>query len=120
MSTYDDISNAIAAHGRWKQTLREAIKTGVCESTPERVKQDNNCSFGKWLHERIDPKDKNSAFYDEVVDLHAKFHLEAGSILELALNGAPDKATSLMQIRGQFSILSANLTSKMKQWQLTL
>ncbi|MET1255541.1 CZB domain-containing protein [Aliikangiella maris] len=64
MSTYDEISKAIAAHGQWKQKLRTAIDTGECESTPERVKQDNNCSFGKWLHERIDLAAKESPHLD--------------------------------------------------------
>ena len=31
--------------------LRQAIKSDKCESTSEKVKKDNNYSFGKWLHE---------------------------------------------------------------------
>ena len=53
MSVHDEIDKAISAHGMWKQKLRNAIDTGECESTPAKVKMDNNCAFGKWLYERI-------------------------------------------------------------------
>ena len=116
MSTKDEINQAITAHGQWKQTLRSAISTGECVSTPEKVKMDNNCSFGKWLHERIDPDAKNTPNYPEIVDLHAQFHIEASKILTFALNGDQDQANELMKLTGEFSRLSAELTRKMKAW----
>ncbi len=120
MSTHEEINKAIAAHGMWKQKLRTAIDTGECESTPEKVKLDNNCAFGKWLYERIDPAAKDSSFYVEVVDLHARFHKEAGGILALALNGNKETANELMGITKDFAKYSGALTKKMKEWQETL
>jgi methyl-accepting chemotaxis protein len=120
MSTKDEITKAISAHRMWKQKLRLAIITGECESTPERVKMDNNCSFGKWLHERIDPSVKTSSFYLKVVDLHAQFHKEAGKILEFALNGKKHEADELMGLGKDFSKLSDLLIQTMKEWQQSL
>lgn len=120
MSVHDEIDKAIAAHGQWKAKLRTAIDTRQCESTPDKVKKDDNCSFGKWLHQRIDSSYKSSAYYDEVVDLHAKFHREAGGILELALKGDTEQANELMKIGGNFTSYSGQLTRKMKEWQATL
>ncbi|MCO7225277.1 CZB domain-containing protein [Pleionea sp. CnH1-48] len=120
MSTYDEISKAIAAHGQWKNKLRNAIDTGKCESTPAKVKQDNNCSFGKWLHGRIDPQAKSSSYYSTVVNLHADFHKEAGSILEVALSGDKNSASQRIGLGSEFSRLSAELTKTMKAWQDSL
>ena len=120
MSVHDEIDKAIAAHGQWKQKLRTAIDTGECESTPAKVKMDCNCSFGKWLHERIEPSAKDNHFYEEAVSLHAQFHQEAGSILELALNGKGDEAHDLLALGGNFSKYSAALTKTLKNWQQTL
>jgi len=120
MSVHDEIDKAIAAHGMWKQKLRKAIDSGECESTPAKVKMDNNCAFGKWLHERIDAETKGSHFYNDVVDLHAKFHKEAGAILELALNGKPEDANKLLGLGGDFAKYSGALTRTMKEWQSTL
>lgn len=120
MSMHKDIDQAILAHSNWKQTLRIAIDTGKCESTPAKVKMDNNCSFGKWLYERIDPSVKGTKHYNEVVDLHAQFHKEAGSILELALDGKKDEANERMKLGSLFSSLSSKLTLKMRAWQETL
>lgn len=120
MSVHDEIDKAISAHSAWKQKLRSAIDTQQCESTPDKVKADNNCGFGKWLHERIDPSVKSSLHYNEVVKLHAAFHTAAGSILELALNGDVHEANKLMGISGDFAKYSGALTVKMKEWQSTL
>ena len=120
MSVHDEIDKAISAHGTWKQKLRRAVDTGECESTPEKVKMDNNCAFGKWLHERIDPSVKSSPYYSEVVSLHAQFHKEAGAILELALEGDKEQAKKLLSITGNFAKCSGALTRKMQEWQGSL
>lgn len=120
MSVKEEIDKAIAAHGQWKQKLRDAIDSGSCESTPDRVKQDNNCSFGKWLHYRIDPSVKSSEQYNEILKLHADFHREAGAILEIALNGDAQTATERMKIGGDFARLSAEMTRKLTSWRDTL
>jgi hypothetical protein len=120
MSTHDEISKAISAHGQWKQKLRTAIDTGQCESTPDKVKMDNNCSFGKWLYDRIDPAVKSSPFYTKIVKLHAEFHQEAGSILEIALAGDKTAASARIALGSVFAKLSAQLTHEMKEWQGTL
>jgi hypothetical protein len=120
MSFSEEISQAISAHGRWKQKLRTAIEEGECESTPEKVSKDNNCSFGKWLHERINPEAKNSPYYTEIVYLHAEFHKEAGAILKFALAGDKEEAEIRIKLGSKFSKTSSLLTSKMKEWQESL
>ncbi len=120
MSVHDEIDKAVAAHGAWKQKLRSAIDTGKSESTPAKVKMDNNCSFGKWLYERIDPKAKGSPYYNDILKMHADFHKEAGAILELALKGNKDQANDLMKLGSNFSKISAKLTTTMKSWQKSL
>ncbi len=120
MKVQDEIHQAIAAHGKWKVKLRNAIDSGECESTPQKVKKDYNCSFGKWLRFRIDDEYKESSYYKEVVALHANFHKEAGTILELALTGNKDEAKEMLKVGGNFASCSARLTKKMIEWQNSL
>ncbi len=117
MSIHDEINAGISAHGAWKEKLLKAIETGESEVAPNVVKTDHNCAFGQWLHKDIDSDAKNSPHYKDIVDLHAQFHQEAGSILELAINGSKDKADELMGSDGKFATLSANLTDKMNEWK---
>lgn len=120
MSSYEEIGKAISAHGQWKMKLRKAIDTGECESTPFRVKQDCNCAFGKWLHQRIDPVTKKTPQYPHIVKLHADFHKEAGSILQVALHGDKEEARTLIALGSNFSRISAELTREMGAWQKSL
>lgn len=120
MATHDEIDKAIGAHGQWKQKLRTAIDTGQSESTPTKVRQDDNCSFGQWLHNRIDPDVKDTPHYSKIVSLHAQFHEEAGAILALALKGEKDDANDRMKLGGKFASISGQLISTMKEWQSTL
>lgn len=120
MNHHEEIRQAIAAHGKWKQKLRSAIDTGECDSTPFRVKQDCNCAFGKWLHQRIDSRSKATPHYSKVLRLHADFHQEAGSILELALSGDKEAARGKLRLGSPFSRVSAELTKEMGAWQQSL
>ena len=117
MSVHDEIDKARSAYGAWKQKLRAAIDTGASELTPEKASKDNDCSFGKWLHERIEASEKESSYYVEIVQLHAEFHLAEGEILRLALLGEKDKAIKLMGLTEEFAQKSGYLTKKMKEWQ---
>lgn len=60
---------------------------------------------------------KQSPHYKEAFDLHAKFHQQAGKILELALNGNPGEAQKLMGPSEPFAKYSAALTLKLKDWK---
>ncbi len=113
----DEIGKAISAHGQWKQKLRFAIDTGASEAQPAKVKKDNNCAFGKWLHEHIAPEEKKSPYYTQVVDLHARFHSEAGIILGLAVIGKKDAANERMKMGSDFSKLSSELTKILQDWR---
>jgi len=117
MDTQDEIMKAISAHSKWKYTLRKVIETGGCESTPERVSQDCNCSLGKWLHHRVDEDLRFGTLYTEIVDYHAQFHIEAGEILELALTRDPAVAGLRIERGSKFAKLSAELIKRLSQWQ---
>lgn len=113
------IDKAIAAHARRKSHLRQAIDTGKSEFTVESVRPENLCEFGKWLRERS-VAEKMSEHYKTVHDLHARFHLEASHVLELALAGEREKATAAMAVGSSFANVSSKLTAAMTAWKLSL
>ncbi len=119
MSELHPIDRAIAAHAKWKSNLRLAIDTGRSEYTVERVRPDYLCDFGKWLLDRP-PAVKTGEHYRNVRDLHARFHLEASRVLELALTGHRDEATAAMAMGGSFASVSAKLTAAMTAWKKAL
>ncbi len=116
MSKSEEIKKAIGAHGMWKVRLRSAVDTGTSEFTVDKVKADNNCDFGKWLH-GLSPDEKKTENWAKVRDLHAKFHVEAAKILENALTGKKDTAAKGLDTSSEFSKLSASLTSAMISWE---
>ena len=117
MSIKDDIDKAIVAHGRWKSKLAAIVETGESDVTPEHVSKDFNCSFGKWLHYRIDPSEKRSALYEEIVALHRAFHKEAGEILDLALKREIAAANERMSLGSEFRRTSSELLRKLEAWK---
>ena len=120
MNTSEEIGKAIMAHGQWKQKLRSAIDSGASDSSPEKVCKDNNCSFGKWLHGRIDPSEKASPHYAKAVKLHAEFHVAAAEVLKLALSGRVVEANQGVALTSKFAKVSGELTREMKAWQQSL
>ncbi len=120
MAILEQIDKAITAHGQWKVNLRNAIDTGHCESTPERVRQDDNCAFGKWLHHHVEPAQKRNPHYTTAMDLHARFHREAGDILAMASAGEKTEAEARMAMGSPFRQLSARLTNELQDWKADL
>ena len=120
MNTSNEIAKAIEVHKSWKIKLKQAIETGLSESTPEKVKLDCHCGFGKWLHNRIDPSVKGSLEYRKTLSLHADFHKAAGNILELALSGKKSEAMALMGIGSEFTKASSTLLRVLEDWKLDI
>ena len=55
--------------------------------------------------------------YKTVHDLHARFHLEASHVLELALAGRREDAKSAMAMGSPFATVSSKLTTALTAWK---
>jgi hypothetical protein len=116
MSTKDAITGGIGAHGKWKQRLLDAIKTGQSEWTPSIVCQDNQCDFGKWLYS-CSAEEQSSPHYSTVKRLHADFHKTAADVLTLALAGKKDDAEKAVDFGSDYAKVSGSLTKEMMAWK---
>ena len=114
-----EIIDAIGAHGNWKQRLRRAIETGNSDFTFDKIKVDNQCDFGKWLHS-LSSDEKKSSHWLNIQQLHAKFHIEAARLLERAMQGKQKEAMDAMAIGNDFTRLSCGLTMAMVKWKSSL
>jgi methyl-accepting chemotaxis protein len=112
-----EINKAIAAHGMWKVRLHDAIEKGTSDYQPKVVALDNACEFGKWFYS-IPAADRPADFWPKVQLLHARFHQEAGRILQLALDGKKEEALGFMtDLRGVFVSTSIELTGTLAEWK---
>jgi len=116
MSIQDEITKGIGAHGKWKQRIISAIQTGQSEWTPETVRQDNQCDFGKWLYS-CSSRDQSSPHFEKVKELHAHFHTVAGGVLEMALTGDKAQAESAVTMDSEYRSISGELTKEMMAWK---
>lgn len=116
MSTKEAIKKGIAAHGMWKQRLIKAIESGQSEWTPAVVCQDNQCEFGKWLYS-CTAEEKSSPHYNNVKELHAKFHQSAAKVLTLALDKKVNQAKQEIASGSDYSNHSKALTMEMMTWE---
>ncbi|GEM_PF-678480 len=104
------ISEAIVTHNHWKFDLKNAIETGQSGLTVDEIQNTHLCTLGKWL-DTVDGK--RLPDYSQIVELHGKFHHEAGKIRYLALTGQPSQAIAKMQLGSLFSQLSSLLIDKL-------
>ena len=109
-------SKVVAAHRKWRERLEQAIEIGSSEFKPSIVRQDNQCEFGKWLHEQATPELAQTAEFQQIKQFHVAFHQEAGRILEIALQGQKTEARHLLGSQGNFVKLSEGLVAKLKEW----
>jgi hypothetical protein len=116
MNETEHINRAIAAHAQWKTRLRQAIESGKSEWTPDSVRPDNRCDFGKWLHS-VSPKETVTERWKKIKALHAEFHKEAARILALAVASRKAEAEAAIALGSQFSKTSADLTLALVDWR---
>ena len=117
MNTNSQVSNALAAHKKWKDRLKQAIHTGRTEFQLEVVKTDDQCDFGRWLYHDVPQEIRQTPTYKTVVQLHADFHLETARVLEMALKGRTVEAERAIGTGSEWSNISFKLSSKLLSWQ---
>ncbi|MCA0041901.1 CZB domain-containing protein [Celeribacter litoreus] len=117
-----DVNTAMAAHKAWLQKFRVAIDERQ-ELDADTICLDNKCELGQWLHGDAKDQFGGHAFYEDTVDVHAKFHLQAAEVAKLINNhqfreasdqlksgAAYQRATNLvLQALVKFKIQSAKL-----------
>jgi hypothetical protein len=116
MSYGADIDKAVAAHGKWKQRLIDAVQTGKSEFTVGNVRVDDRCEFGKWFY-ALPPSDRNSPIGKQVQAFHAEFHAEAARLLDLALQGKTTEAAAGLSQQAQFTVIAGRLALALQKWK---
>lgn len=121
MSTQEEITKAIGAHGLWKSRLASAIETGKSDFTVDKVCVDNQCDFGRWFYgTTLTAEDKKNPSYEVVRKLHAEFHKITGDVLRLALAGKKEEAKKLIDDKSHYFKLSTELTQAMMKWKSSI
>ena len=117
MALKDEVKMAISSHSVWKNRLRKAIDTGTIDITPEDMKRDDLCVFGKWLlSDGITQDVRATEEYKSVKNLHAEFHGIASEIVRLALAGNKEEANRFMEADGKYTFISARLVLALSNW----
>ncbi|MDE3074966.1 MAG: MCP four helix bundle domain-containing protein [Chloroflexota bacterium] len=113
----EQLERAISAHSKWKMRLKHAIETGRSDTSPAVVRQDNQCEFGKFLYNSISTAARRDRHYAEIKELHAKFHLQAAGILELAIAGSKAPAEDALATGSAYHKISSALVREIMDWQ---
>ena len=116
MSLKQEINSAIATHSMWKSRLHAAINTGVLDVSAETITKDDQCPFGRWL-QTVEPSVRDSEEYKRVKELHAKFHVAAAKVVELALAGKKNEAEQLMGVNGEYAVITTKLVMELMAWE---
>jgi hypothetical protein len=112
----EQLQKALVAHGAWKVRLQLAIESGAADVTPDTVRLDNRCEFGRWLYGDVDSQTRATPNWARIRDLHAAFHIAAADVLKLAVSGRKADALNAMSLEGDFRHASNQLTIAISQW----
>ncbi len=110
------IDGAIAAHAEWKRRLHRAIETGTAQITSATAACDDKCELGQWLY-NIDVAEAchDDPRYTRVVEVHARFHRTAGSVLSYVERGNCSAALFIME--GEYAFESGELVEALTDWK---
>jgi type II secretory pathway component PulM len=116
----EQIQKSITAHGVFKVRLGQMVEAGTSEMTAAVAASDNQCPFGQWLYNGLDPAVKASVHYQTVKDLHATFHHAAGEVVALSAARKRTEALAAMEMGTTFKQTSAKLVIALTGWSDSL
>lgn len=109
------VTAAISAHTAWNANLSAAVSSGQGGLQGHDVARDDLCAFGRWL--MGDPSLREAPLYAEVLALHARFHLEAARVLDIALEGRTQEAAAAMERGSAYDDASSALLTALAAWR---
>jgi len=119
------IDKAIASHESWKLRLKAAIMGGDPELPVHNpigsAQADDKCVFGRWLYgPELSESDKQTEDYRAVLELHAKFHVEAGKLARCALSNQEEEPDKWMRVWAEYTRASLALANALSNWRKRL
>ena len=92
-----DMHAAINAHERWKARLMDYLEGRTTVGLdPAVVRRDDHCALGRWLHGVGGELLGDQPAYALLMVRHQYFHEQAALLVELAQQGAWDKAVQVL------------------------
>lgn len=114
-----DFDAAIKAHIDWKMKLSKYLESPDGTLEHAKVCVDNACALGKWIcGEGQMHRDDNVKLFDQLRESHARFHVCAGDIIQLANRHQIEKAKQLLGPSGNYLKVSENTVELIKQLKM--
>jgi hypothetical protein len=100
-----DLTEAIAAHIRWKVRLLQCIRGQAELPHVAEVAQAGACALGKWLGS-AGPEYTSLASFHETKSTHATFHLRAAEVVSAVVRGEKSQAETMLGADSPYSAAS--------------
>jgi len=115
-----DFIAAIDAHRQWKKRLTDVIEGKSTEILDQSVIcQDDKCVLGKWIYCTGKIHCSHMLSFHELKAEHAKFHLQAANVLQLARAGKLEEAM-LNVLEGDFAKASRKVQTLLSKVYLEI
>ena len=101
-----DFSQAIAAHAKWKITLRNAAQSGE-PLDADKIRRDDCCPLGQWLHGAGAGQWGHRPAFSELLGSHKSFHQAAGKVAEVVNAGQGQQAIAMLSGNSPFAQATA-------------
>ena len=101
-----DFSQAIAAHAKWKITLRNAAQSGE-PLDADKIRRDDCCPLGQWLHGSGAGQWGHKPGFSELLGCHKVFHQAAGKVAEAVNAGQGQQAMAMLAGNSPFAQATA-------------
>ncbi|MCA0242655.1 MAG: methyl-accepting chemotaxis protein [Proteobacteria bacterium] len=109
-----DFDKAIEAHRAWKVKLRQAIDQHQ-RLDADTLCRDDQCPLGQWLHGSGSQRFGGRPGFVALLDKHADFHREAGTVARRINGGLYDDAERLIGSGSRFAQVSTEVATLLMQ-----
>lgn len=90
-----DFDRVLAAHQQWRITLRNSALRGL-KVDADRLRRDDCCELGEWIYGAGGRRWSSLAGFQQLIQHHKVFHLEAGKVADKINQGQSQQAQALL------------------------
>jgi len=96
-----DFDAAVAAHQKWRTTLRNAVLQKKTLDA-DRIRRDDCCDLGRWLYGTGARCCSGMPAFTHLIEKHRDFHLEAGKVAETINQSRYEQAQRMLDAGSAF------------------
>lgn len=111
-----NFKDAIAAHGKWKVTLKNYLESPDGSLKPDDICKDNKCALGLWIYGESKTLCADNPDHELLRLAHARFHRATADVVRAVNQGSAKSAEQMISPESEFGRSTSDVIALLEKF----